>query len=153
MSKTWAAAAPKCISEIGPWSDMLIQRCPWLREMSCLMPLGEAYIMNTGPQAGKESTDGGPLLRSPGSSDLIRWLYRSWRSRTERHRGSSWPPRARWEHSLHLHNIKISPILFLLQQVLATRKNKCVPGQQFLQEVICNREVKPRFWSNPLQMF
>lgn len=54
-----------------------------------------------GPRAGEESTDGGPLLRSPGSSDLIMWLDKSWRHQAERGQGSSWPPsRARREHSI-----------------------------------------------------
>lgn len=33
---------------------------------------------------GPESTDGGPLLRSPGSSDLIMHLYKLWRHRSDR---------------------------------------------------------------------
>lgn len=42
------------------WSmvDVLIQRCPWLREMSCLKPLHETYITEYGATDWNQQMEG-----------------------------------------------------------------------------------------------
>lgn len=50
------------------WSvvDVLIQRCPWPREMSCLMPLHAAYITEYGATGRNQQMEGHYLdLQAP----------------------------------------------------------------------------------------
>lgn len=86
----------------------------------------------------EESTDGGPLLRSPGSSDRIMQLY-NWRYRTDGNdvRVGHWVGQERSLHLqkfFHRQNIKVSLVLLIYNRFYSVESRKT---RRFTEIQVC----------------